>query len=322
MRALYLSDRRVELRRVEAPRLAEGEAIVRTRLAGVCDTDLQLRAGYMGFSGIPGHEFVGEIEDCADASRLGQRVVGEINAGCGACERCRGGLERHCAARTVLGILGRPGAHAERFLLPARNLLPVPDAVADEAAVFAEPLAAACEILEQVHLGPADKVAVIGDGKLGLLIAQVLAGTGAELLLVGRHARKLAIVEARGIATRKVAAGQGCADLDQWADAVVECTGSPSGFAAARRMLRPRGTFILKSTYAGSLELDLSSLVVDEISLVGSRCGRFGAALRLLERGAVDTAALIDGEAGLGEGAAAYDRAGRRGALKVLIRPD
>jgi threonine dehydrogenase-like Zn-dependent dehydrogenase len=319
MRALLLSDGQVALRDdVEAPMAASGEALVKVRMAGICDTDLQLQRGYMGFRGVPGHEFVGEVVTGPEAL-AGRRVVGDINAACGACERCCRGLGRHCAARTVLGILGRPGAHAEHLCLPFRNLHLVPDAVPDEAAVFVEPLAAACEVLEQVKVSPADRVVVVGDGKLGLLIAQVLALTGCELRVLGRHREKLAILEARGLRCERVEPDRSSALPSAWADIVVECSGSLTGFEDARRLLRPRGTLVLKTTTADRFELDLASLVVDEITVVGSRCGPFDAALRLLERGAVDVSPLIAARRGLSEGVAAYAEAAARGTLKVLL---
>lgn len=292
-----------------------GEALVRVRLAGICNTDLEIVRGYMGFRGVLGHEFVGTVEEAEDRSLIGQRVVGEINAACGECPTCRAGRPTHCPNRTTLGIWGRNGAFAEYLTLPVRNLHVVPDTISDEEAVFTEPLAAALEILEQVHLRPTDRVVVLGDGKLGLLVAQALALTGCDLLTVGRHREKLAILARRGIPTALESEAEGLT-----ADVVVECTGRPEGFAAARRILRPRGTLILKSTYHGQVEADLTGLVVDEITLVGSRCGPFPPALRLLQRGLVDVRALVSATYPLAQGVEAFARAAEPGVLKVLLR--
>jgi threonine dehydrogenase-like Zn-dependent dehydrogenase len=292
-----------------------GEALVRVRLAGICNTDLEIVRGYMGFRGVLGHEFVGTVEEAEDRSLIGQRVVGEINAYCGECPTCRAGRPTHCPHRTTLGIWGRDGAFAEYLTLPVRNLHKVPDTISDEEAVFTEPLAAALEILEQVHLRPTDRVVVLGDGKLGLLVAQVLALMGCDLLAVGRHREKLAILARRGIPTLLEAEAEGLA-----ADVVVECTGRPEGFAAARRILRPRGMLVLKSTYHGGVEADLTGLVVDEITLVGSRCGPFPPALRLLQRGLVDVQPLISAVYPLDRGMEAFARAAEPGVLKVLLQ--
>ncbi len=293
-----------------------GEVRLRTLLAGICNTDLEIVRGYAGFHGILGHEFVALVDEAEDPALVGQRVVGEINIACGRCATCRAGRPHHCPDRRALGIRGRDGALADHFCLPAGNLHSVPDQIPDEAAVFVEPLAAACRILEQVQLCPDDRVVVLGDGKLGLLVAQVLALTGCDLLVVGRHAEKLSILSRRGIATHL-----GHQGLEAGADLVVECTGQPEGFYAARRLVRAEGTLVLKSTYHGSIAADLSSVVVDEVQLVGSRCGPFPAALRLLARGLVDVAPLIEAVYPLEEALAALEHAGRRGALKILIRP-
>jgi alcohol dehydrogenase len=271
----------------------------------------------MGFQGVLGHECVGEVMQAPDPVWLGKRVVGDINAACYACETCRAGRHTHCPHRTTLGIFRRDGAFADFLRLPVPNLYPVPDVVTDEQAVFVEPLAAACEILEQVAIRPTDRVVVLGDGKLGLLVSAVLRLTGADLRLVGRHPDKLAIAAAWG-----VAAQHGADDLPAgWADVVVECTGSPTGFTLARKLLRPRGTLVLKSTYHGDLPVDMSALVVDEITLVGSRCGPFAPALRLLESGLVDPTPLISARYALSDGEAAFARAVEPGVLKVLLTP-
>ena len=293
-----------------------GQVLLRTLLAGICNTDLEVVHGYAGFRGVLGHEFVARVERAEDASLVGRRVVGEINVACGTCATCRAGRPTHCPQRTVPGIRGQDGALADYFCLPARNLHPLPEGLPDEVAVFVEPLAAACRIPEQVHLRPGQLAIVLGDGKLGLLVAQVLALSGCDLLVVGHHEEKLSILAARGIATRL-----GHQGLEGVADVVIECTGQAEGFEAARQLVHPEGTLVLKSTYHGTVQADLSALVVNEVRLVGSRCGPFPAALRLLGRGLVDVAPLVEAVYPLDEGLAAIEHAGRRGALKVLVRP-
>jgi threonine dehydrogenase-like Zn-dependent dehydrogenase len=310
--------------------VADGEALVRVTLSGICNTDLEIARGYAGFEGTIGHEFVGVVEDVRQAASLstrprqagslsyGQRVVGEINAGCGVCNLCRAGDPRHCATRTVLGIVGRDGAHAEFLKLPLVNLLPVPDEISDEHAVFTEPLAAASGILERAVITEDTRVAVIGDGKLGLLCAQVIATTGAPVILVGKHRNKLQIAERRGIET--VTADQATKRKHEF-DVAVEASGSASGFALALDLLRPRGILVLKSTFHGTAEIDAARVVVDEISVIGSRCGRFEPALELLKAGAVDVESLISEEFALADGVQAMQRAAAPGVMKVLLRP-
>ena len=298
------------------PQPAPGEVRIRTTLAGLCNTDLEIVQGYAEFHGVLGHEFVGVVDRAEDLALVGQRIVGEINAACGVCPTCQAGRPTHCPERTTLGIRGRDGVLAESFCLPAGNLHLVPEGIPDEATVITEPLAAACEILQQVHVRPTDRVVVLGDGKLGLLVAQVLALTGCDLTVVGRHREKLAIVAKRGIATQL-----GDVEPAGSADLVVECTGRAEGFQAARRMLRPRGTLVLKSTYHGLVQADLTYVVVDEVQIVGSRCGPFPVALRLLAQGLVDVTSLVEAEYPLDEALAAFEHAGRRGTLKVLVRP-
>jgi threonine dehydrogenase-like Zn-dependent dehydrogenase len=321
MRSLWLEGGRLELRD-DRPEPVPGpeEALVAVRLAGVCATDLELLRGYAGFTGVPGHELVGTVVAAAGSPGwVGARVVAEINAACGECAACRAGLGRHCPARTVLGIVGRDGAFADRIAVPVASLHRVPDPVPDEAAVFCEPLAAALEVAEQVHLGPADRVLLVGAGRLGQLVARVLALAGCDVVAVARHARHRELLARVGVAT--------CAPDEVEAgppgrfDVVVEASGSPAGFALARRAVRPRGTIVLKSTYAGGrLELDASSIVVDELTIVGSRCGPFAPALRLLERGAVDVAPLVEARYPLEQGPAAFEHAARPAALKVLLQ--
>ncbi|MCA1555849.1 MAG: alcohol dehydrogenase catalytic domain-containing protein, partial [Acidobacteria bacterium] len=298
-----------------------GEAVVRVTLAGVCNTDLEIVRGYAGFAGTLGHEFVGVVESAADAPALvGRRVVGEINAGCGRCGLCAGGDARHCPQRTVLGIVGRDGAFAEYLRLPVVNLLIVPDEIEDARAVFAEPLGAACGIMERVEIHNNTRVAVIGDGKLGLLCAQaVKAQTGAGVTLIGKHENKLAIARACGIET--VLVDELHQDSPSGAfDVVVEASGAGGGFALAIELTRPRGTLVLKSTFHGATEIDAARIVVDEISIVGSRCGRFAPALELLARDAVDVSSLITDEFALVDGVRAMQRATENGVLKVLLR--
>ncbi len=315
MQCLWLENKKLALRQVARPQAEPGEALVRVHLAGVCGTDLQLLAGIYPFQGIVGHEFVGVVERAdGHAALTGQRVVGEINVGCGDCVDCRQGRSRHCAQRTVLGIVGRHGAHAHYLALPVDNLIPVPDSVSDRAAVFCEPLAAACQILEQVPVSAQDRVLLVGAGRLGLLIAQVLARTGCTLRVVARHDRQKDFLRQQGIAL--------FAEDEipsRWADVAVEASGNCDGFHSARGALRPGGTLVLKSTYHGKNEIDFSSLVVDEITLIGSRCGPFRPALSLLSQGLIDTETLIEDVLPLAQGPAAYQRATQAGALKLLL---
>lgn len=318
MKALRFINGELQLAEVATPHRG-GEALVRVRLAGICNTDLEIVRGYADFNGTLGHEFVGVVEDSPDPMQIGQRVVGEINAGCGACALCLGGDARHCLQRTVLGIVGRDGAFAEYVSLPPQNLLVVPEQVSDRQAVFTEPLAAACEILEQITIRPEQRVAVIGDGKLGQLIARVLATSGCELLLIGKHAEKLELAAAAGIKTIELSA----LNIEPTArfDVVVEASGAPPGLRLALELVRPRGVIILKSTFHGAVEMDTSRIVVDEISVIGSRCGRFEQALALLVAGKVDVEDLIADEFKLADGIAAMTAAQQPGVLKVLLRP-
>jgi len=315
MRALVLQE---FLRIVEdypPPTPLPGEALIRVQTVGICRTDLELLHGYKNFQGIPGHEFVGIVASAPDAPAWeGRRVVGEINITCGVCRMCRMGYPTHCLARATLGLIERGGALAEYLTLPLHNLHAVPESVPNDVAVFTEPLAAACEIPAQLHISPTDRVVVIGDGKLGLLCAQVLALTGCDLIVLGHHRDKLDILAGLGIATTldETAIAPG-------ADIVVEATGNPNGYAAALRLVRPRGTMVLKSTYAGQLTTDFSELVVREITLIGSRCGPFPPALSLLERGLVQVRPLIQARYPLSEAIRAFDHAAQPGALKVLV---
>jgi threonine dehydrogenase-like Zn-dependent dehydrogenase len=316
MLAVWLEDRRLRVRDdVSIPEPPPGEALVRVLAAGICNTDVELTRGYYPFTGIPGHEFVGTVER-GPSTLVGRRVVGEINAVCGACAACLAERRTHCERRTVLGIVNRHGAFAEYLSLPAENLHVVPDEVATDAAVFTEPLAAALEIQEQVPIDHDAHVLVVGDGKLGQLVAQTIALTGCELLVVGRHDAKLALLAGRGIATGRadgVAPGR--------FDVAVECTGNPDGFAVAVRALRARGTLVLKSTYAGALTLDAAAVVVNELTLVGSRCGPFAPALRLLAERRVAVEPLVHARYPLHAAIGAFAHAQRGGVLKVLLEP-
>lgn len=296
------------------PRRRPGEALVRVRCSGICNTDLELLAGYYDFRGVPGHEFTGTVVE-GSHKWLGRRVVGEINAGCGRCPRCTEGMRKHCPRRRVLGILGQPGALAEFVAIPEANLHPVPRALSDREAVFCEPLAAACEILEQVRIPRGERVAVLGDGKLGLLCAQALAAAGARVTLFGRHAERSKWLAPLGI--RHLCGEKRPAHAFRF---VVEATGSASGLSEALELVMPCGTVILKSTIHEPMQTDLSKLVVvPEVTLVGSRCGPFPRALRLLRQRRVETAQLIQAERPLEDVAEAFRLAARPGSLKVLV---
>jgi len=316
MQALWLENNQLTYRdNVPIPEPVDGEALVHVHTAGICATDLELVNGYYPYTGILGHEFVGVIEVAQGApERVGERVVGEINIACGTCENCLAGLLTHCQQRTVLGIINRNGAFAEYLSLPLKNLLPVPPSIPDDAAVFTEPLAAALEIQAQVTIRPTDRVLVIGAGRLGQLIAQTLVLTGCDLQIVARHDKQRQLLAARQIRW-----------IDEYAvqphhfDVVVEATGSAGGFALAREAVRPTGTIVLKSTYQGELSVNFSDLVVDEVTLVGSRCGRFAPALRLLENQLIDPTLLIDDYFPIEQGLLAFERAGQPGTLKVLL---
>jgi threonine dehydrogenase-like Zn-dependent dehydrogenase len=317
MRALVIDNGLRLDKNYPTPMPPKGEALIRVLQAGVCNTDLELLKGYHSFTGVPGHEFVGVVEQAAGRDELiGRRVAGVITAACGVCETCRANRPTHCPHRTTLGIDRRNGAFADYLVLPFENLHPLPDSITDDQATFVEPLAAACEILEQVQIHPTDRVAVIGDGKLGLLCAQVVALTGSNLIAIGRHTEKLQILQQRGITitTDPQAIEAGSLDI------AVEATGTPSGFATARRLVRPRGTIVLKSTYQGeALPVNLTSIVVDEITLIGSRCGPFEPAIRLLASKQVDVESLIQARFSLNDGMAAFERAAQKGTLKVIV---
>jgi len=315
MRALVAADGRLDL--CERPRpLVPDECLIGVRTAGICGTDLEILAGYAGFRGVPGHEFVGVVEWAPEGADdwLGRRVVGEINIGCGQCRLCREGVREHCERRQVLGIRGRDGAFAEYVALPAHNLHLVPDGLPDDVAVFVEPLAAACRVTEQLDLSRAPAVAVLGDGRLGLLVAQVLRHAGVRVTVIGRHAEKLAI--ARRFDLEAVAADGAEARRGRF-DVVVDASGRPEGLASALALVRPRGTVVLKSTFHGAAPIATSPIVVDEVTIVGSRCGPFAKAIDLLSRGAVEVRPLVSGVYPLSKWRDAFAVA--RTNLKVLI---
>ena len=314
MRALVLDGGlRYRADRKEA-RLRPGEARVQVLVAGLCNTDLELARGYMGFTGVPGHEFVGRVVE-GPAKLVGKRVVGEINAGCGRCAGCRAGDSRHCPKRTVLGILGRDGAFADTLTLPVVNLKRVPDALADESAVFVEPTAAAFEILDQMPEDAGTQAVVLGDGKLGLLVAQVLAQAGYAVTAIGKHPDKLRVLRGSGARVR-LASDKPPANVD----VVAECTGTASGLQTALAVVRPRGTVFLKSTVAGQATLDLAPAVIHEVRIQGSRCGRFEPAIEALAAERVNVSRMVSAVLPLEKGVEAFHRAVAPGVLKVLLR--
>jgi len=314
MKALWLSGARLRLREdVMLAQTADQEARVRVLAAGVCGTDLALVDGLYPFEGVPGHEFVGIVEE-GPGALVGRRVVGEINAACGRCPECLGGLAKHCRARTALGIRGRHGAFAEYLQLPAVNLHPVPDSVSSDAAVFTEPLAAALDIVERLAPKAGSRVLVVGAGKLGQLVCRVLAASGAQVVAIGRNADKLARLD--GVAESTVRAE----DIEPRSFSMaVECTGNPAGLPIALGALKPQGTLVLKSTFPQALHIDMGPVVVDELRLVGSRCGPFDAALSMLEKQQVDVESLIDGRFALADGVEAFAYSRSPGVLKVLL---
>ena len=331
MRALVYRDNNLMLDRTyPMPEPIDGEALIRVLLTGICNTDLEIVRGYMGFQGILGHEFVGVVEDIyGDAVQkrygylIGKRVVGEINAAChrSDCTYCQRGISTHCPNRTTLGIVNRDGAFADYLMLPVENIHVVPDNVSDEEAVFVEPLAANFEMLEQVHLKPTESVVILGDGKMGQLAAQVLALTGCEVIMIGKHEEKLALTKKRGVRTYVLDDPQHFAlEYGRRVDMVVECSGSAQGLEMALRLVRPRGTLALKSTVSDKSTLHLAPIVIDEIKIQGSRCGPFAPALRALSQKLVDVRLLIGASYTLENGLAALKQAEQKGMLKVLIQ--
>lgn len=316
MNCLYF-DGQLTLREVARPRPAGDEALLQVTLAGICGTDREILKGYSQFRGIPGHEFVGRVVECQEKDWLGRRVVGEINIACGHCAWCTRGLGRHCPSRTVLGIVNHDGCFAEYLTLPLRNLHEVPEEIPDEAAVFTEPLAAAAEILEQMMIAPGTPVAVLGDGRLGLLVAQVLKQAGAHITLVGHHGWKLDLAHSWGLKTLS-------ADEEELIPSsfpvVVDATGSPRGLPEALRLVEPRGTVVMKSTFHEAAFFETGKLVVDEITLLGSRCGNFAVALKLLREGNVTVERLVSKVFPLEEGLEAFQYLEQTACLKVLLR--
>ena len=298
------------------PSCKKGEVLIKTTMTGICNTDYEITLGYMGYKGVIGHEFVGIVEACEDKTLIGKRVVGDINCGCGECEWCKKGLHRHCPNRQTLGIWKKDGCFSDYFTLPIKNLLVVPDNVSDKQAVFTEPLAAALEILEQVHIQPIQKVLVLGDGKLGIITALALNASGLDVTLVGKHKEKLEIAKNQGVKTFLLE------DIDirkEW-DFVIEATGSITGFETSVSLVKPRGILILKSTIAASKEFNFSSLVVDEVTIVGSRCGRFQPALRMLEQHKIDLTPLISGIYDVENVIEAFETNKRKDTVKVLVK--
>jgi len=319
MRAIWLEDQKLSLRDdLPIPTPAENEALIKVNLAGICATDLELVRGYYPYSGIPGHEFVGVVVEAARRSSLvGKRVVGEINIACGQCRECKDGNPHHCQNRSVLGIVNHDGAFAEYLTLPIDNLHFIDDSIADEQAVFVEPLAAALEILEQVMIKPSDRILLIGCGRLGLLVAQVLNLLSSPFIALAKYPHQQNLLSKWHIPylTSPDQIEEKSFDL------VVEATGSPAGFDLARKAIRPRKTIVLKSTYHGNMEVNMSAVVVDEINLIGSRCGPFPPAIELLRKGRVDVQSMIMGKYPLSDGIAAFHKAAEAGVLKILIDP-
>lgn len=306
----------------------EGEALVQVIRAGICNTDLEIVKGYAGFHGILGHEFVGRVVESPDASQVGRRVVGEINAGCGDCSLCRAGDARHCAARTVLGIKARDGAFAEYLSLPRHNLIEIPDTLADETAVFIEPLAAAINILEQVNISSSTRVAVIGDGKLAQLIIRVIVIQGCALTVIGKHEAKLALARDVGARSIRISDTSSQSAVDNWLEAselkngfdvVVEASGSLSGLPMALNLVRPRGIVVLKSTHHESTLLNASLIAINEVTIIGSRCGRFRPAIDMLVNSDVDVSPFISDELPLEDGLHAFERAVAPSSMKVVL---
>jgi len=316
MKVLYF-DKELRLTDISVPVRRQGEALIRVIYAGICQTDIEITKGYMDFKGVPGHEFVGVVEEADTSSIIGKRVVGEINIGCGECNLCLQGDPRHCTGRTVLGIAEKNGTFSEFITLPEKNLLVVPDSVSDEEAVFTELLAAAMEITDQIKISPNDNVAVIGDGRLGLLIAQVIKHLGSQIIMYGISERKLSLAKSFGI---PVTINNG--KSSEHHTIVIECSGLKDGLYSAVDLVKPGGTIILKSTYSEKPEVDISRIVVDEIKLVGSRCGRFEPALRMLESKIIDVTSLIDRVFKLTEGIEAFHYIEKEAPLKVLLKID
>jgi len=318
MKAVVFNDSLKLVNDYAKPVPKEGEALIKVIMAGICNTDFEITKGYMGYNGILGHEFVGVVEEIAgdDKSLLGKRVVGEINCGCGECDYCAQGLERHCFNRQTLGIWKKDGCMAEYVIMPLKNLLVVPENVSNEEAVMVEPLAAALEILEQLHIRPDAKVLVLGDGKLGLTIALALSGAGLDVTQVGKHSNKLEITAKQGVKTLLL---DDLKVTKTW-DVVVEATGSINGFETALALTKPRGVLVLKSTVASGKEFNFAPIVVDEITILGSRCGQFAPALRLLEQNRINFKPLITDVYNIDDAVEAFEKNKDKSSIKVLIK--
>jgi len=316
MKAVVFDEELKLVKDYEKPVPQKGEALIKVLMAGICNTDFEITKGYMGYRGVLGHEFVGVVEQCEDKSFIGKRVVGEINNACETCDMCKRGLQRHCANRQTLGIWKKDGCFSEYMTWSVKELLEVPDNVSNEQAVFVEPLAAGLEILEQLHIQPIEKVVILGDGKLGLTTALALNACNVDVTLVGKHQNKLDIAKNQGIKTLLLN------DLKvqkEW-DFVVEATGSISGFETALNLVKPRGTLVLKSTVAASKEINLAPIVINEIRIQGSRCGRFAPALRLLEQNKVDFTPLISNIYPIDKAIQAFERNKEKDSIKVLLK--
>jgi threonine dehydrogenase-like Zn-dependent dehydrogenase len=316
MRALRLSDKLELVRDAPLPRHPQ-ETLVQVICAGICNTDLEITKGYAGFEGTLGHEFVGRVVESPRAELIGRRVAGEINVGCGACPLCKSGDSRHCPSRSVLGIKGRDGAFADYLSLPDANLFEVPDSIDDTAAVFLEPLAAALHILDAIEIDHSTQVAIVGDGKLAQLVIRSLTTTGCDITAIGKHESKLSLARVAG--ARAVPLSD--AERERGAfDVVIDASGSASGISLAIELVKPTGTIILKSTHHGSTTLSLTPVVVNELRIAGSRCGRLGPAIEAMSRGSIDVTSLISAVASLDDGPQAFARAGEPGAMKVILR--
>lgn len=317
MQALYFANGKISYETsYPRPDRERGQALIRLNLAGICSTDLEIVKGYAGYAGVLGHEFVGVVEDADGDSWVGRRVVGGINLGCGECSTCIGEGPEHCPNRSVLGIIDHDGAFADYLTLPVANLISLPDDIPDEVAVFTEPLAAALRIREQVTIRPTDRIAVVGPGRLGMLVGQVLGLSGNQVTMLARREESLQLPADMGLLTGMVNDFK-----PDTFDLVVEATGNESGLAQSLQLVRPQGTLILKSTFAGATTIDLTKLVVGEITVVGSRCGPFEPAVRLLRSGAIRVKPMIEGEYKLSDGLAAFKHASRPGVRKILLRP-
>jgi threonine dehydrogenase-like Zn-dependent dehydrogenase len=314
MRALVFNKKLEFLTDYPVPERKKNEALIKVTRAGICNTDLEIIKGYMGFHGVLGHEFVGIVERSEKKQKVGKRVVGEINLGCGICSYCTSGMKEHCPDRSVLGILQKDGVFADYITLPEDNLHTIPNSISDDEAVFVEPLAAAYEIMNQVDIAPSDRVCVLGDGKLGLLVGQALSSTGCDLLVVGHHREKLSILDELGINTRHTTSFRG-----KGYDVVVDCTGSRSGIETAMNIVRPKGKIVLKTTISKSAPLNVNKIVINEVSVIGSRCGPFTSAIRAIKSKAVDLYPMISDTLPLNEGVKAFQYASRKGVLKVIL---